>query len=343
MTDKILRFHAIGDPHISKRHISLSNEAIENSIKFISKKRDIHFIIIMGDILDQHDDAKLTLQRKAIDWVKRLCEIKMTVVLIGNHDRPNNQDSFSEIHPFMGLEDVPGKLYIVNKPKAVTMMGENILFMPYVPRGSFISRFNEYMNAMHMAGKWSKIRGIKDFPLIFAHQEFKGACYGPVLSTKGDEWPLDHGMVVSGHIHTRTRLQENIYYTGSLYPVTIAESNDKGIITCSYNFLTKKLDTVVTRMVLSQKKIYRIEAKDESSIIEMVSLDREHTKYVISGSAEEVAKVKSQTQGKNLNISYNVEPSKPSPELLNLTYDSILRSMVKDPSVLGLLEEIMNM
>lgn len=345
MDGNLLRFHAIGDPHISKRHIGLSMEAIENTIKYINKNPNVHFIVIMGDILDTHDESKLTLQRIAIDWINRLSEKIHTIVLIGNHDRPSNMDMFSETHPFMGMKDIPGKLTIVNKPKALIIKGEDtkphtVLFMPYVPPGKFISGFNLFLDQMHKVGKWKSIRGIGDFPLVFAHQEFKGAPYGPVVSTKGDVWPDTYGQIISGHIHTRIRLTNNIYYTGSLYPITTAESNDKGIVTCTYNSSTRKLDTKVVRIVMSQKAIYRIKASDSDAVMEMIALDRENTKYIVQGTSDELASIKHQVSGKKLNIAYDARHAEPSTVSI-MDYDTILRSKVKDPVVLALLEEIL--
>lgn len=340
---KKIKFYAIGDPHISKRHLSLSEEAIAGTLKLVTKRPDVDFVVIMGDILDTHNSVQLTFQRMAIDWVLKLSEKVHTFVLIGNHDRPSNKDFFSEIHPFMGLNDIKGKLTIVNKPKAVKMHNKNILFMPYVPPGTLIEGFNTYMKKMHEASKWPSIKNIKDFELIFAHQEFKGAPYGPLTSEKGDDWPKDYPLVISGHIHTRMWLQENILYTGSLYPITISESNEKGVITGEYNIDSKKLDYRTTRIVMSQKVILNIEAKNESDVMEMVNLDRENTKYIVRGSAAEISAIKSKIRGKKLNIAYDIRPSAPSTynSQKGIDYDSILRSKAIDSDIQHLLEEIM--
>jgi len=353
--NKRIRFQAIGDPHISKRHLSLSQEAITGTIKLLDKRPDVDIVVIMGDVLDRHDDIKLTFQRMAIDWIRKLVSIAerekvenkrdiVVAVLIGNHDRPSNQDCFSEIHPFMGIEDIPNRLYIVNKPKAVVVHGSKVLFMPYVPPGQLLRGFNEYLSAMHRSNKWRTIKSINDFSLIFAHQEFEGAPYGPITSTKGDKWPLDYPTVVSGHIHTRMWLQNNILYTGSLYPITTTESNDKGVICGEYDPDTRKIDFRTIRVVMSQKTIIKLSAKDTDGIREMVHLDRENTKYVVQGTANELAGVKSQVSGKDINIAYDVRVVEPDGLKLHksIDYDGIVRSKVLEPGVLSLLEEIMS-
>lgn len=351
---KRIRFQAIGDPHISKRHLNLSQEAIAGTLKLFEKRPDVDIVTIMGDILDRHDDVKLTFQRMAIDWIRKLVAIAdkeekqngrkiVIAVLIGNHDRPSNQDFFSEIHPFMGMEDISGRLLIVNKPKAVAVNGSKILFMPYVPPGRFIEGFNAYLGEMHKASRWLSIKSIKDFSLIFAHQEFEGAPYGPITSLKGDKWPKEFPTVISGHIHSRMWLQENILYTGSLYPITTAESNDKGVICGEYDPDTHKIDFKTTRVVMSQKTIIRLNAKDADGIREMVNLDRENTKYIVQGTSEEIASVKPQVQGKGINIAYDVRVLEPSTlkQQKNIDYDEIIRAKAIHTGVISLLEEIM--
>lgn len=352
---KSIRFHAIGDPHIAKRHLNLSMEAINGTIKLLEKRPDVDLVVIMGDILDNHDDAKLTFQRIAIDWINKLVataeeqekknDRKIVIaVLIGNHDRPNNQDCFSDIHPFMGIQDIPNRLYIVNKPKAVSINGTKVLFMPYLPPGKFQEGFNAYLEAVHKIGKWMNIKSIKDFPLIFAHQEFEGAVYGPTCSSKGDKWPKDFPLVISGHIHTRAWLQDNIFYTGSLYPITMAESNDKGVICGEFFPDTKKMEYKTVRVVVSQKNVIHLTADDQDGIREMICLDRENTKYVLECTATERASILEKIGEKKLNIAFDIrvkDPTNINPSLYQ-SYDEILRNEVQDEEQKKLLEEIMS-
>lgn len=350
-----IKFYAIGDPHISKRHLSLSQEAIKGTIDLFRKAPNVDLIVIMGDILDRHDDVKMTFQRMAIDWIQSLMKIAddeerksgrriPIVILIGNHDRPTNQDMFSNIHPFMCMNDIPERLYIVNKPKAIKINNIKILFMPYVPPGKFEEGFNMYLSEMHKNDKWVSIKSISNFSLIFAHQEFEGAPYGPITSIKGDKWPEHYPMVISGHIHTRMLLKDNILYTGSLYPITMAESNDKGVILGEFDPHTRNVNYKTIRVVMSQKTVIRLQANDEDGIREMISLDRENTKYIIQGTATDIATIKSQVQGKHINIGYDIRVKEPSTlqHKKNIDYDEIIRSKIQnDPIIQHLLEEVM--
>lgn len=353
-----IKFHAIGDVHISDRHLPLTQEALAGTLKLVEKKQDVDILVVMGDVFDRHDNIKLSHQRMAIDFIKKLAEKKPTIVLVGNHDRVNNQDFMSDIHPYMGIEDIPGKLYIANKPKVLRVnrkipimnskgiqTGEEdksfyLLFMPYVAPGKFVMAINLYIKSMHEKGKLKDVNSPEDFALIFGHQEFEGAPYGPIVSVKGDKWPSHYPQVISGHIHTRMMLTDNIYYTGSLYPINTSESNDKGVITGSYDPVTKKWiePPKVTRVVMSQKEVKRLNAVDAVEISEMVAMDRKHTKYIVQGTPEEIAAVKGRVQGMDLNIAYDVRPKR----IINTKYDfdEMLRNSINDDSMRKLLEEI---
>lgn len=351
-----IRFIAVGDPHIAKRHLGLSREAMANTLKVVQERaKDIQMVVIMGDILDRHDDAKLTYMRLARDWIVALSKVKLTVVLIGNHDRPSNQDIFSNVHPFMDLQDVDKTLYIVDRPKALAFprfkpgepkVGKEqwyVLFMPYLPPGLFQDSFSKYMEKVSkVTGK--KPQSMESFDLIFAHQEFKGAPYGPIVSVKGDPWPSTYPFIVSGHIHTRTYIQENIYYTGSLYPTNISESSDKGLIVASYHPDTKSLETEVVPVVSTVRSTIEIALPNEDAVREMVLLDRAQTRYIIVGTPEDVAEVRSQIKTKNKDIDcvYDIRPKR-SKEYRNVDFDTIIRDRVKDDDVASIFEEIMHM
>ena len=338
---KPIRFYAIGDIHISERHINITKEALDNCVKLVEKcTADIDMVVVMGDVLDNHNNVKLHHLHMAMTFFRKLSKVKKTLVLIGNHDRVNNKDWMSDIHPFMGMESKDDKnLYIINKPKILRFHKSSYaLFMPYVPPGRFEEAINLYLK--QMGDKLSGIKSIKDISIIFAHQEFKGSQYGPIVSTKGDAWPLDYPMVVSGHIHGLCQLQKNIFYTGSLYPITVSEGNDKGVIRGTYYPETKVWEYKVTRVVSSQKKVIWIDAKDEDAVSEMINLDRPHTKYVIQGTQEELNVVRSKAKSKGLNITWDARPKQIDTKCPS--FDTVLGQLVQEDDVKKLLERILS-
>jgi DNA repair exonuclease SbcCD nuclease subunit len=335
----MISFLAIGDPHISDRHMPMTLEALENTYQLVLKRKDVGFIVVMGDVFDTHRNVKLEHMKIAFDWLKKIAAIKRTYVLVGNHDRVNNKDFLSDVHPYMGLKGVEN-LVIISQPSIIRVNSKyNIAFVPYVAPGRFKEAINLYIEAKHKRNELSHIRSIKDIHLIFAHQEFFGAPHGPITSIAGDKWELDYPMVVSGHIHTRMRLQENIFYTGSLYPIKISESNDKGVILGNFDPERKTLDVSVVRVVTSTKEIRRFDATDSDQVSEMVCLDRENTKYVVKGTPEEVAVVKNKCKGKNINVMFDIRP-RMTRTTESLTFNEILRGLLQDESLRVMLEEV---
>ena len=343
-----LKFMAIGDIHIADRHMSITEEALSETLKIAAKfESQIQFIVVMGDILDRHKSINMFHLKKAVDFLQSLAKIKSTFVLIGNHDRPSNKDFMSGVHPFVGINC--HNLVIVSSPRSfvftVQGVNHNLLFMPYLPPGRFIEAFNTYADAAITAGKWKTKLSIKDFSLIFAHQEFKGAPIGPIRSVNGDDWPSEYPMVISGHIHCRVRLPNekgNIYYTGSLYPVTFSEGTSKGALICQYEVNSKNLHVDVWRTVKSMKVIKSVDAKDSIAVLDMISMDRENTKYVISGTADEISSVKEKVlkSGKKLNIGYDICIADSVSDIPDETFDQILAKMIDKPNIKRVFERL---
>ena len=131
----MIPFIAIGDPHISDRHMSMTIEALNNAYEVVNKRRDVTFVVVMGDVFDRHNNVKLEHMKIAFDWLRKISSITRTYVLVGNHDRVHNKDFLSSIHPYMGLAS--DKLHIIDKPHIRCGERYKVCFMPYVPPGRF--------------------------------------------------------------------------------------------------------------------------------------------------------------------------------------------------------------
>lgn len=335
----MILFLAIGDPHISDRHMTMTLEALKNTYELVQKRKDVGFIVVMGDVFDSHRNVKLEHMKIAFDWLKQIAAIKRTYVLVGNHDRINNKDFLSDVHPYMNMNGIEN-LVIVSQPVIIRVNGKYpIAFVPYVAPGRFKEALNLYISSMHRKGKLPYVKSIKDLSLIFAHQEFYGAPHGPITSTAGDKWELDDPMVVSGHIHTRMWLQQNIFYTGSLYPIKISESNDKGVILGSFDPEKRKLEVSVVRVVTSIKEILRFKATDTEQVTEMVALERQNTKYVVQGTPDEIAVVRNRCKGKGLNVVYDVRPEMKKISQ-SQSFNEILGNLLQDQALREMLEQL---
>lgn len=208
VVDRIL---AIGDLHYKTTNIRESKELEVELIRII-QEQDPKFVVLLGDTLDKHENIHPNPLKRAVKFIKRVASMKPVFLLIGNHDRPNNEDFLSEYHPFVGLEDH----YNITIVSDIVMF-DNYLFVPYVYPGRFME-----------AILTKKSKGNSKVHCIFAHQEFYGAEYGAV-SKKGDKWDLSYPYIVSGHIHKFQQLQANILYTGTPMQQTFDEEPDKSI------------------------------------------------------------------------------------------------------------------
>lgn len=196
----------IGDLHFKDSNAALMDSLEERLHTHLVPKPD--FIVLLGDTLDRYNDVKTTTLCRATRFIARLLTVADVYLLIGNHDRRNNDVFLTEEHPFLGHKSIP-RLTVVDKPVMRSINAHNFLFVPYVHAGRFAEA----------------IPDCRGCTAIFAHQEFRGS----VSKDEGDEWPLDYPLVISGHIHEYSHLQTNVIYTGSPLQHTPIESPDKSI------------------------------------------------------------------------------------------------------------------
>lgn len=173
-------------------------DGLTNYLKEWFKKNSVSFIVIGGDTLDSHERICLHALKKACEFTSFLMGYGHVYILVGNHDYINNSQFLSKNHWLNCLEFWPG-VTVVDEPMYIDHL--NITCVPY----TFPGRFNE---ALFKCEKWQESK------VIFAHQEFKGCKMGSITSLHGDEWN-SHIPIISGHIHEKQELENNIYYPGS--------------------------------------------------------------------------------------------------------------------------------
>jgi len=242
----------IGDPHFKVSGVPEHNKMCESVIKNI-KDRNIDLIVILGDILDRHETIHISPLTRSINFLGELIKIAPVFNLIGNHDLKNNKQFLSDEHPFSSfnlldnlhkeninnitnlisefvnpdlmtkimdnIETIVNskKITIVDKVIMTTIKNQNFIFVPYVPSGKFQEALNTLNHTMD------------NITCIFAHQEFKGAQMGSITSTDGDMWSVNNPYIISGHIHNRQHLQENILYVGTPIQHSFGDNPNKTI------------------------------------------------------------------------------------------------------------------
>lgn len=289
----------IGDPHITQRHMRVVNQFLNQSVEICAKESP-HFVVILGDVLHYFDQASSPVHAKAIKWFDALSKhTKKVFVLIGNHDRPNEEEYLSDRHFFNGINFHPkiqivegvvaNKMYYNSKDKSNSL---NCVFVPYVQKG----RFRETIECVP-----------DDFntSIIFAHQEFRGSRMGTQISTKGDSWGLDEPYIVSGHMHECHQPQPNIFYTGTPYQTTYAESGEKKGI---YIF-TFKSDGTRSFKRYSMKIPIKVTVQKTPDEFETMIDPDDHmdTRIIINGKQEDIEALKKDKKYKRYKEMKNIK------------------------------------
>ena len=202
----MIKVLVIGDPHFKVDNVPESDEMTSKLVK-LAKEIKPNFIVVLGDVLHRHEKIHVSPLMRAEKMIRYLSEISPTFVLVGNHDRPNNSTYLTDEHPFNAMKLWPNTYIVDEKVLELKIGNQRFLFLPYVYPGLFEATLNHPDKG---SSEWRT--GVS---AIFCHQEFYGAQMGVIKSQAGDKWPLDHPLIISGHIHDYDRPQPNIVYVGT--------------------------------------------------------------------------------------------------------------------------------
>ena len=220
MSEEPLYVLTIGDHHFQTSNVKECTEFCEKVYKLINDET-IDVIINMGDTLHNHEKMHVVPYTNATKFIKNLAKMKPTYLIIGNHDRPNNNDFLSDYHPFVGLHE-KDNLTVVDKVIVKEIKGMKFAFVPYVHPGRLFEAIS--------TNKEINIETIKeDFKAFFGHHEIHGTNMGVITSTTGDKWPKDYPYFISGHIHDYCRPQTNVIYVGTPMQHNFGERDDKTV------------------------------------------------------------------------------------------------------------------
>lgn len=211
----------IGDPHFKLDSLADVSLYITKIIQIIKNERP-NFVVVLGDLLHTHERVHTSVLNKAYQFINRIRECCPVYVLVGNHDYINNSQFLTDNHWMNAMKHWKDVNVIDKGAKIDTPFGK-FMFCPYVYPG----RFEEALGIIDE--DWKNARG------IFCHQEFYGCKMGAIESVIGDKWSTEYPYIISGHIHDKQRLQENIYYIGSSMQHAFGESSDKSVTICYFD------------------------------------------------------------------------------------------------------------
>lgn len=269
----------IGDQHFKINNIPEVEEYIIKT-EMLVKEKNPDFIVLLGDMLDQHEKIHTVPLNKAFEFIDRMRNIAQTFVIVGNHDLIHNRVFLESEHWLNALKEWEN-VVIVDNVKKININENLFIFCPYV----FPGRFEEALNTLEDEEYiW------KSAKCIFAHQEFAGCKMGAIISIDGDRWNEKYPHVISGHIHKNQKVKNNIYYPGSSMQVSFGET-DKNIIS-HVTFEKDKSEYLLEEIEidLPRKKIVYMDVDD----LETYNLEKskDKLKITISGSYEEFKTLK---------------------------------------------------
>ncbi len=276
---------AIGDPHFKVDNIEESKILTDNLSLFLSQNTDIEIIVVLGDILHNHEKLHTVALNNAINFFTMLTSHKRRCFcLVGNHDATSNTIFLTDNHWMNVLKGWDG-LTIVDHP-IIEFINETdfITLCPYVPDG----RFTEALSHIISTTKLSDIR-INDWKgskCIFSHQLFDGVKMGAIMAQNVEEWKEEYPFCINGHIHENQRPKDNLYIPGSAMQEGYGDMTDK----------------IVALITLNEG----LGSSDESKIPQIDEIDLNvKRKKIIYTTVDEIDTIHTKLE-KNENIDYKI-------------------------------------
>jgi DNA repair exonuclease SbcCD nuclease subunit len=272
----------IGDVHVHTNNIETIKLFIKKIESILQQDDTIDIVILMGDILHTHERLHTVSFNTATDLFSCVSKLRPTYILVGNHDYINNSQFLSTNH-WMNCFKTYNNITIVDKAIRINIKGTDITLCPYVPEGRFVEALNT-------------VDGWKTSKCIFGHQTLNGAKMGAIVAKDVEEWNDEYPMLISGHIHDKQLVKDNLLYTGSCIQHAFGESHDKTILRVNINDTIKYTEI---DLGLRKKRIIYIDT-DKLSQFELPPESDTEYKITVSGSNEEFSKFKQTQKYKNI-------------------------------------------
>jgi len=321
----------IGDPHFKASKTSDTDIFVQKTWEYL-QENTVDMIVVLGDIFDTHEKVHIKPIIQVSKFIINFGEEYDMWFLVGNHDRPNNSIFLTEEHTLYPFK-YGYSAHIVD----VVQIYKDFILVPYVEPG----RFMEALATVNVGDK--ELRSGK-YKAIFAHQEFRGAQMGGIISVAGDEWNKDYPPVYSGHIHQYQEMENGVTYVGTPYQMSYADTSKKGIYILEEKHTLERIDLGMKSKILKNVAIENLlEYNFDEDII---------TKLIIEGNAKDIRDILKKKEYKNKlhGIEYTIRDI--PPDLPRLTEPGekkvnsiakiieMLKEKTKDPIEKEILEEL---
>lgn len=269
----------LGDPHVMPSNIDESDSLL-NFVNNTALANKADAIVILGDLLHTFGVVRVEVLNFWKKWLETLSLSQKVYVLTGNHDRKNqsnDSDTESALEVF-NLINSPN-LFIIKSPVSFGPFG----FVPYIHDNE---KFIESANAL-------------DSKVIIAHVEMDGAQFenGFYAPHGAKQESLNADLIISGHIHRRSRFGK-VIYPGTARWLTSSDANEeKGIWLVEHEANTGailKEEFIDTSSVCTP--IYKIQYKEGDD--EPVIIEHSRTAIELIGSSDWVSKQRAKFKNK---------------------------------------------
>jgi DNA repair exonuclease SbcCD nuclease subunit len=290
----------IGDVHVKFSNLK-DLDKLENKML---QMKDISFIVVAGDILDTHEKIHSQLMNRAYKLIKSLRTVAPVYVLVGNHDYINNQQFLTDNHWMNGMKEWD-RVCVVDYPLRLEgSSGQAFALVPYVPPGRFVEALDKI--------NW------KDCACVFAHQEVKNCKMGCIRSMDGDVWDAEWPMLVSGHIHERQNVGDNVLYPGSVLNHAFGSDN-QGIseLTFRDNVMSeKRVDIGLEKKNIIYEDVTKVEDIPKEKLVVQ-------NKLCLSGEPKDIKAFKqtkefTDLKKKGIKVTFKVTASKDDRDVMDM-------------------------
>ena len=239
----------VGDCHFQVNN-TLETDMMADKIIGIIKERNPTYVVVLGDVQHQHERLHVAPLERSIKFLFKICQLAPLYLIIGNHDRPNNSDFLSDLHPFGALRFWPNTTIVDKVMRRTTTSADgshkkDIVLAPYVfpgrlrealltadsrtvqlPLNPEHDKLEEDVRKELEAGMPAILDGSTT---AYLHQEMRYGKMGAIISTIGDVWPLNYPLIISGHLHDYHTPQPNVIYVGTPFQQSFGESSNKAV------------------------------------------------------------------------------------------------------------------
>lgn len=284
-----MRFLFIGDPHIRVENFH-TMEKLLLMVQRLVADSPVDEIVVAGDVLHNHERLHTLALNRAVDFLEALAALAPVVCLVGNHDMINNQQFLTHNHWLHHYRGRLANVEVVDAPILRTAKDGTVsVYCPYV----FPGRFQEALT-VRLGDAWQRAH------IVFAHQEFRGAKMGAIISEDGDPWDPALPQVVSGHIHDYQKPLTNVFYPGTPMQQSFGDRGGNIVLVVEVDGGALRFVEVPTE-VDSKRTVYA--ALDEvAKLLEdgLRSTEDEQVKVAVKGTAEEFKVFKESKEYKQL-------------------------------------------